>query len=56
MVARHCSQIARKENRLGRHYSRFHRLLQTQHERHQWLAKSKIVKIAIGAIEWANFG
>jgi hypothetical protein len=56
MLARHCSQIARQENTLGRHYNRFRPLLRTAHEQDQWLAQTGIVKIAISAVESANFG
>jgi hypothetical protein len=56
MIARHCSQIARQENTLGRHYSRFRRRLRTAHEQDQWLAQSKYVKITNGAVESAKFG
>jgi hypothetical protein len=56
MVARHCSQIARQENTLGRHYSRFRPILRTPRQQYQSLTKSKYVKIANGAVESANFG
>src|SRR3974390_533347 len=37
MVARHCSQIDREENSLGRHYSRFWPILDVGHEQYQLL-------------------
>jgi hypothetical protein len=56
MVARHCSQIPRQENTLGRHYSRFRPLLRIAPEQYQLLARSRCVKIAKGAAESAKFG
>jgi hypothetical protein len=56
MMARHCSQIARQENTLGRHYSRFRAIRRIAHEQYQWLALQGNVKIARGAVESANFG
>jgi hypothetical protein len=56
MVARHCSQIPRQENTLGRHYSRFRPLLRIAHEQYQLLTRSRYVKIANGAVESAKFG
>jgi len=34
MVARHCSQIARQENSLGRHYSDFRPILRIPHQQY----------------------
>jgi len=56
MVARHCSQIARQGNRVGRHYSRFRPIRRIAREQNQLLAQSKYVKIAGGAVESAKFG
>jgi hypothetical protein len=56
MMARHCSQIARQENTLGRHYSRFRAIPRIAHEQYQWLAPPENVKIAWGAVESANVG
>jgi len=56
MLAWHCSQIARQENTLGRHYSRFQPIHRIARQQYQWLAQSEIVKIAFGAAESANFG
>jgi hypothetical protein len=39
MLARHCSQIARKENTLGRHYSRFQPIHRIAREQYQCLAQ-----------------
>jgi hypothetical protein len=56
MVAWHCSQIARQENRVGRHYSRFRPTRRIARQRYQLLAQSKYVKIASGGVESAKFG
>jgi hypothetical protein len=56
MVARHCSQIARQENRVGRHYSRFQPIRRIACQQNQLLAQSKYVKIAGAAVESAKFG
>jgi hypothetical protein len=56
MMARHCSQIARQENTLGRHYSRFRAIRRIAHEQYQWLALSRNLKIVGAAVESANFG
>jgi len=56
MVARHRSQIAARENTLGRHYSRFSRYPQSVPKKNQSLARSGNVKIAKRCVESANFG
>jgi hypothetical protein len=40
MTARHCSQIARQENSLGRHYSGFRPILGIAHKQYQSLARA----------------
>jgi len=44
MVARHCSQIARQENTLGRHYSRFHPRGRSPRQQYQPLAQPEDMK------------
>jgi hypothetical protein len=44
MLARHSSQIARQENRLGRHYSRFRPIRRIAHQQYQKLAQSRCAK------------
>jgi hypothetical protein len=44
MVARHCSQIPRQENRLGRHYSRFRPIRRIAYQQYQPVAQSRRVK------------
>jgi hypothetical protein len=44
MVARHCSQIPRQENRLGRHYSRFRPIRRIAYQQYQRVAQSRRVK------------
>jgi hypothetical protein len=56
MLAWHCSQIARQENTLGRHYSRFQPIQHIESKQYQSLAHSRKAKIAIGAVQSANFG
>jgi len=56
MVARHCSQIARQENSLGRHYSDFRPILRIPHQQYQSLARSQDRKNHRRGRESANFG
>jgi hypothetical protein len=56
ILARHCSQIARQENRVGRHYSRYRPIRRIACEQNQLLAQSKYVKIAGSAVESTKFG
>jgi hypothetical protein len=45
MAARHCSQIARQQNSLGRHYSRFRPILRIapkQYQSQKSLARPRI--------------
>jgi len=56
MVARHCSQIARQENSLGRHYSRFRTSLALAHKQYQSFARSRDRENRRRGRESANFG
>jgi len=56
MVAKHYSQIAKQENTLGRHYSRFPPHLQSAPKQYQSLARSRNMKIVKRGGESANFG
>jgi hypothetical protein len=60
MTARHCSQIARQENSLGRHSSRFRPILGIAHKQYQSLAPApktaKIVHVAANRLTSANGG
>jgi hypothetical protein len=56
MVARHCSQIARQENSLGRHYSGFRPILPILHKQYQSLARSPDRENRRRSRESANFG
>jgi hypothetical protein len=46
MVARHCSQIPRQENRLGRHYSRFRPIRRIAYQQYQPVAQSRLAESA----------
>jgi hypothetical protein len=56
MVARHCSQIARQENSLGRHYSGFRPILGIARKQYQSLARSRDRENRRLGRELANFG
>jgi hypothetical protein len=56
MAARHCSQIARQQNSLGRHYSRFRPILRIAPKQYQSLARSLDSKNRWRGRESANFG
>ena len=56
MVARHCSQIDREENSLGRHYSRIWPILDIGHEQYQLLVLSRDGENRPNGRESANFG
>jgi hypothetical protein len=56
MIGRHCSQIVRQENTLGRHYSRFRPILRIAHKQYQSLAQSRDGKNRPRSFESANFG
>jgi hypothetical protein len=56
MLARHCSQIARQENNLGRHYSRFRPILRIPHQQYQSLARARDREYRSRDRESANFG
>jgi hypothetical protein len=56
MVARHCSQIARQENSLGRHYSRFRPITRLAHKQYQSFARSGDRENRRRGRESANFG
>jgi hypothetical protein len=56
MVATHCSQIAPRENTLGRHYSRFRPLRPIPNKQYQSLARSEKMEIAKTGRESAKFG
>jgi len=56
MVARHCSQIVRQENTLGRHYSRFRPFVRIAQKQYQSLAQSRAGKNRPRDFESANFG
>jgi hypothetical protein len=56
MTARHCSQIAGRENSLGRHYSRFPTTLRIAYKQYQSLARSRDGENRRCGRESANFG
>jgi hypothetical protein len=56
MLAQHRSQIARQENSLGRHYSRFRPILRILHKQYQSLAPSPDAEKRRRGRESANFG
>jgi hypothetical protein len=56
MMAQHSSQIARQENSLGRHYSRFPPILRSAHKQYQSFARSPDRKNRPRRRESANFG
>jgi hypothetical protein len=56
MVARHCSQIAARENTQGRHYQPFSAPLQIPRTQYQYLPRSENPKIAKTIHESANLG
>ena len=56
MVVRHCSQIDREENSLGRHYSRFWPILDIGDEQYQLLVRSRDRENRPNGRESANFG
>ncbi len=56
MVARHCSQIVREENSLGRHYSHFWPILDIGHKQYQLLVRSSDGENRPNGRESANFG
>jgi hypothetical protein len=56
MVVRHCSQIDREENSLGRHYSRFWPILDIGDEQYQLLVRSRDGENRPNRRESANFG
>jgi len=56
MMARHCSQIARQENSLGRHYSGFRPILRISHKQYQSLARRRDHENRLCHVESANFG
>jgi len=56
MTARHCSQIARQGNTLGRHYSRFRPIRRTAYQQYQLFARSRDRKNRPRGHESANFG
>jgi hypothetical protein len=56
MVATDCSQIAPRENTLGRHYSRFWPILPNPSKQFQSLAQSENPKIDESEGESAKFG
>jgi hypothetical protein len=56
MVARHCSQIARQENSLGRHYSAFRPVPRLAHKQNQSFARSRDRENRRRGPESANFG
>jgi len=56
MTARHCSQIARQENSLGRHYSRFRPILSNTRKQYQSLASPRRRENRQTGRESANFG
>jgi hypothetical protein len=56
MLARHCSQIAPRQNSLGRHYSRFRPKIRIAYKQYQSLARSLDSKNRWRHRESANFG
>jgi hypothetical protein len=56
MPTRHCSQIARQENSLGRHYSRFRPIHRLVHKQYQSFARSPDSENRRRGRESANFG
>jgi hypothetical protein len=56
MTTRHCSQIERRGNSLGRHYSRFRPISRIEHKQYQRLALSLDDENHRRGRESANFG
>jgi hypothetical protein len=56
ILAQNCSQIARQENSLGRHDSRFRPKIRVTYKQYQSLAQSRDQENRPSGRESANFG